>query len=313
MNVQYINKEFQLRHTDPPQSLPMQLGTATIVIAIAIGIAIPLQFLVMRKSARQAGRLALADSMRDVGGVHESIGRLFTHILLNDKLDESQIAKDTADMRSIVNKTRRQLLSLRGYVREAKAEWGTHDGWLAERYVRQIAACHRTLAACDISARILSMGPFDPRVLNIISPDFANVAVDFSSSTSSVLWCHAAALSLLLPLPGTLPEVQDTMKAVLLEVELASRKAVELDFTDPKIESDLRRFWQLSHLLISQGSTLEQLEILLSADWKLDVAIQAEEQSELIPQISRIDSSDIEKSDPGGLQKIIPPLPTLPS
>lgn len=287
----------------------MQLGTATIVISIAIGIAIPLQFLVMRKSARLSGRLALADSMRDVGVVHESIGRLFTHLLLDDKLDKAQIAKDTADMRAIVTKTRRQLLSLRGYVREAKAEWGTHDGWLAERYVRQIAACHRTLAACDISARILSMGPFDQRVLNIISPDFANVAVDFSSSTSSVLWCHAAALSLLMPLPGTLPEVEDTMRAVLLEVEIASRKAVELDVADPKIESDLRRFWQLSHLLISQGSTLEQLEALLSADWKLDAAV---EEHHILPEITRIDSSDIEKSASDGLQKIIPPLPTLP-
>lgn len=267
----------------------------------------------MRKSARQSGRIALADSMRDVGEVHESVGKLFTHLMLEDKLDEGQVATESSALRATVAKCRIRLLSLRGYVKEAQAEWGTHDGWLAARYVRQIAACHRTLAACDISARILSMGPFDPRVLSVISPDFANVAVEFSSSTSSVLWCHAAALSLLRPLPNTLPAVEQTMQSVLLEVELASRKAAELDATDPRVESDLRRFWQLSHLLISQGSTLEQLEILLSADWKPSPG----EETEMVigntlgPRISRKDSSDIEKLDSPGLDVSKPPLPTL--
>lgn len=267
----------------------------------------------MRKSARQSGRLALADSMRDVGEVHESVGKLFTHLLLDTTIDEARIATETASLRSTVSACRSRLLALRGYVKEAQAEFGTHDGWLAERYIKQIAACHRTLAACDISARILSMGPFDPQVLAIISPDFANSAVEFSSSTSSVLWCHAAALSLLKPLPGTLPSVEQTMASVLLEVEAASQKAANLGEAGPRVESDLRRFWQLSHLLISQGSTLEQLEILLSAEWKpsdSDIE-QADEVDYTRPQLERSNLSTKDASDLEKLASREVPLPTL--
>ena len=248
--------------------------------------------------------------MRDVGQVHESVGKLFTHILLDSTISEARIASETASLRSTVSTTRSRLLSLRRYVKESQAEFGAHDGWLAERYVRQIAACHRTLAACDISARILSMGPFEPQVLSIISPDFANVAVEFSSSTSSVLWCHAAALSLLQPLPGTLPSVEQSMSSVLVEVERASRKAAELDVTSPRIESDLRRFWQLSHLLISQGTTLEQLEVLLSADWKPTKAEVAEIEAQMRPQLVR---GDLSQKDALDLEKDVSPTLVVPT
>lgn len=265
---QYINKEFQLRHSQPPQSLAEQLGTSCITICIAVGIAIPMQFLVIRKNARQTCRLALADSMREVGEVHESVGKLFSLLLLDDKLDEATVSAEAAALRATTAKCRRQLLSLRAFVKEAQAEIATHDGWLASRFVRQIAACQTMLATSDICARILSEGPFDQRVLRLISPEFATAAAEFSGSTSSVLWCHAAALSLLRPLPGTLPAVEDTMRSVLVEVERASKKAVLLDASAARVESDLRRFWQLSHLLLSQGSTLALLEKLLSVDWR---------------------------------------------
>jgi hypothetical protein len=274
-----------------------------------------MQFLVMRKSARQSGRLALADSMRDVGEVHEKVGKLFTHLLLDEQVNDAQIANGTSALRKTVAKCRGRLLSLRGYVKEAQAEWGVHDGWLAERYIRQIAACHRMLASCDIAARVLSMGLFHIEVLNIIRPHFATVASDVSSSSASVLWCHAAALSLLRPLPGTLPSVETTMRSVLLEVEQASRKARELDTSDKRIESDLRRFWQLSDLLISQGSMLEELENLLHVDWKPSKEEEAGvEMGELSHTLSRKDSqlmADVEKAESPNLIEARPPLPAV--
>lgn len=284
----YANKAYHLRESNPPYSLAEGLGNSCIVICIAIGIAIPLQFLVLRRNARQVLRLDLADSMRDVCKIQSDFGELFGRYMV-DSVEESAAALTACSaLRIQIAGAEKRLLALGGHVeyvnsmcaektslanlgscRSAQAEWGTHDGWSAKRFVRQVAACQRVLAGIDIGARILSMGPFCIPIRSVISPQFPACATKFSSSTAAILWCHSAALALLQPLPLGLPLINDRVEELMSEVEVASERAKGLEVSaGGVVETDLRRFWQLSHLLISQGSNLQELEDLLSVDWK---------------------------------------------
>ena len=151
---------------------------------------------------------------------------------------------------------------------DAKAEWGMHDGWKAERFTRQIAACQRIVASCDIAARILSKGIFSDEVRSIISPDFATFCDRYSTDIASTLWVQSAALSMLQPFPESFKNAHEKVTAMTEQIEIVSRQAQSLDITSESVQEDLRRFWQLSQLLISQGTALQELEDLMSVNWK---------------------------------------------
>jgi hypothetical protein len=141
-------------------------------------------------------------------------------------------------------------------------------------------------ASCDVAARIALMGPFDMRVLSIIDSRYADQAREFASSASTTLWCQSASLALLADLPGSLPPIQTAADSLYREIEMAAAQASKLDTSEEVINSDLRRFWQLSQLLVAQKETIEALADLLRVDWRLE------------PTVTRDDSSDGGKQSP---------------
>jgi hypothetical protein len=133
------------------------------------------------------------------------------------------------------------------------------------------------------------MGPFDPRVLCLIKAGYADETRDFASSASTILWCHSASIALLEDLPLSLPPVHIAADRLYAQIEAAATRALDLDTSEEIINSDLRRFWQLSQLLVSQKETIELLADLIRVDWV----------PETTPETHRAQLDD-EASDGGG-------------
>ena len=118
-----------------------------------------------------------------------------------------------------------------------------------------------------VAARIASMGPLNEKMRAIVVPQFAQGADIFVKQASTIMWCHSASLALLTTLPVSLPSIDGAALQLYKEIELSAAKATSLEASE-EMYSDIRRFWQLSQLLVSQKDVLSSLERLLRVDWR---------------------------------------------
>ena len=112
----YVNKAWQLRAVNPPFVLAYGLRDSAIVISIAIAIAIPMQFLVLRRDARSQARLTLTAAMRELSALQEDTGHLFSRSLVDGNLADDVVPAESKALRTRLAAATHQLMALHGHI-----------------------------------------------------------------------------------------------------------------------------------------------------------------------------------------------------